>query len=55
MTTQELRQDSYNREGGLLADVLDAIPFTSRQRSDIDYRLAQMKELFEEANKNSKD
>lgn len=49
-TEQELQKDKFVAEMRQLEEVLDAIPFTQRQRSDINYRLDRLLDLFSKAN-----
>lgn len=44
------RAEFFKRHKAALAQTLDAIPFTAKQRHDIDFYLARMEALFIKAN-----
>lgn len=50
---KDIRNDKWNGTVNSLKDKLDAIPFTSKQRNDINYFLIELEELFRDVNKNS--
>lgn len=44
-----IRNEGWSHAEQALKETLDAIPFTSRQRADIDYRITEMRSLFRES------
>lgn len=48
--SKQIRNDGWNRTTNKLTDILDAIPFTTTQRTNINDEIDKLAELFYESN-----